>query len=62
MDTRRDGDLLIIARTDARAEGFEAAIERATAYRDAGADVAFVEARPRCSRSLTSRACCRGRN
>ena len=45
VDTRRDGDLLIIARTDAIAPaGFEAAIERATAYHDAGADVTFVEA------------------
>jgi 2-methylisocitrate lyase-like PEP mutase family enzyme len=45
VDTRRDRDLLIIARTDAIApEGFEAAIERAAAYRHAGADVTFVEA------------------
>jgi 2-methylisocitrate lyase-like PEP mutase family enzyme len=45
VDTRRDRDLVIIARTDAIApEGFEAAIERAAAYRDAGADVTFVEA------------------
>jgi len=45
VDTRRDGDLLIIARTDAIApEGFESAIERAAAYHDAGADVTFVEA------------------
>jgi 2-methylisocitrate lyase-like PEP mutase family enzyme len=45
VDTRRDCDLLIIARTDAIApEGFEAAIERAAAYHDAGADVTFVEA------------------
>ena len=45
VDTRRDRELLIIARTDAIApEGFEAAIERAAAYRDAGADVTFVEA------------------
>ena len=45
VDTRRDGDLLIIARTDAIApEGYEAAIERAAAYHDAGADVTFVEA------------------
>jgi 2-methylisocitrate lyase-like PEP mutase family enzyme len=45
VDTRRDRDLLIIARTDAIApEGFEAAIERAAAYHDAGADVTFVEA------------------
>ncbi len=45
VDTRRDGDLLIIARTDAIApEGFEEAIARAAAYHDAGADVTFVEA------------------
>jgi 2-methylisocitrate lyase-like PEP mutase family enzyme len=45
VDTRRDGDLLIIARTDAIApEGFEAAIVRAAAYHDAGADITFVEA------------------
>ena len=45
VDARRDRDLLIIARTDAIAlEGFEAAIERAAAYHDAGADVTFVEA------------------
>jgi 2-methylisocitrate lyase-like PEP mutase family enzyme len=38
-------DLLIIARTDAIAvEGFEAALRRAHAYADAGADVIFVEA------------------
>jgi len=45
VDARRDGDLVIIARTDAIApEGFEAAIARANAYREAGADVTFVEA------------------
>jgi 2-methylisocitrate lyase-like PEP mutase family enzyme len=45
VDARRNGDLLIIARTDAIApEGFEAAIARANAYRQAGADVTFVEA------------------
>jgi 2-methylisocitrate lyase-like PEP mutase family enzyme len=45
VDTRRDRDLLIIARTDAIApEGFEAALARAAAYHDAGADVTFVEA------------------
>jgi 2-methylisocitrate lyase-like PEP mutase family enzyme len=45
VDTRHDGDLLIIARTDAIApEGFEEAIARAAAYREAGADVTFVEA------------------
>lgn len=42
-DARRE--MLIIARTDAIAvEGFEAALERAHAYADAGADVLFVEA------------------
>ena len=45
VDTRRDGDLQIIARTDARAvEGFERALERANAFVEAGADVTFVEA------------------
>jgi 2,3-dimethylmalate lyase len=45
VDTRRDRDLLIIARTDAIApEGFEAALARAAAYHEAGADVTFVEA------------------
>jgi len=45
VDTRRDRDLLIIARTDAIApEGYDAAIERAAAYHEAGADVTFVEA------------------
>jgi 2-methylisocitrate lyase-like PEP mutase family enzyme len=45
VDTRRDHDLLIIARTDAIApEGFEAALARAAAYHDAGADMTFVEA------------------
>jgi len=44
-DASTDPDLVIIARTDALAvEGFEAAIERADAYREAGADVLFVEA------------------
>ena len=45
VDARRDGDFVIIARTDAIAvEGFEQAIERANLYGDAGADVVFVEA------------------
>ena len=44
-DARVDGDLVIMARTDARAiEGLEAAIERAQIYREAGADLIFVEA------------------
>ena len=42
---RRSEEFLIIARTDARAvEGLEAALERARRYRDAGADVLFIEA------------------
>jgi 2,3-dimethylmalate lyase len=42
---RGDADLLIIARTDARAvDGLEAALERARRYRAAGADMVFVEA------------------
>ena len=45
LDARRDADLVIIARTDARAvEGLDAAIRRANAYAQAGADVLFVEA------------------
>ncbi|WP_127143990.1 isocitrate lyase/PEP mutase family protein [Pelagibacterium montanilacus] len=44
-DARRDQDLQIIARTDARAiEGLDAAIDRAQAYAEAGADLTFVEA------------------
>src|SRR5262249_45005322 len=44
-DARRDSDLAIIARTDARAvEGLDAALERAVAYTAAGADATFVEA------------------
>jgi 2,3-dimethylmalate lyase len=42
---RRDPDFLLIARTDAAAvEGLDAAVARARAYADAGADVLFVEA------------------
>jgi len=44
-DALADPDIVIIARTDAIAvEGFDAAIERAHAYAEAGADVVFVEA------------------
>jgi 2-methylisocitrate lyase-like PEP mutase family enzyme len=44
-DSRNDDNLLIIARTDARAEhGLEEACARARAYLEAGADIAFVEA------------------
>ena len=45
LDERRDGDLMLVARTDARAiEGLEAAIERGQIYREAGADMIFIEA------------------
>ncbi len=45
VDARVDADFMIIARTDAIAvDGFEAALERAARYRDAGADMLFVEA------------------
>jgi len=45
VDAREDPDLLLIARTDARAvHGIEEACRRANLYRDAGADVLFVEA------------------
>jgi 2-methylisocitrate lyase-like PEP mutase family enzyme len=44
-DALHDPDFIVIARTDALAvEGFNAAIDRATAYLDAGADMIFVEA------------------
>ncbi|WP_116086873.1 oxaloacetate decarboxylase [Tropicimonas sp. IMCC34011] len=44
-DARKDGDLQIVARTDARAiHGLDAALDRARAYIEAGADVTFVEA------------------
>ncbi len=42
---RKSSDFVIIARTDARAvEGLDSAIDRAKAYRDAGADALFIEA------------------
>lgn len=42
---RKDPDTVIIARTDAVAvNGYDDAIDRAIAYREAGADVIFVEA------------------
>jgi 2-methylisocitrate lyase-like PEP mutase family enzyme len=53
LDARHARDTLIIGRTDAvSVEGFERAIERAELYRDAGADVLFVEA-PRTRDDLT---------
>ena len=45
VDARRDQGTLIMARTDACAmHGFEAAVERAQRYSEAGADILFVEA------------------
>lgn len=45
VDARIDDDLVIMARTDAIAtDGIEEAIERANQYREAGADLLFVEA------------------
>ncbi|MCB1827710.1 MAG: methylisocitrate lyase [Coxiellaceae bacterium] len=45
VEGRTDSDFYIIARTDAVAsEGIEAAIDRANAYIDAGADAIFAEA------------------
>ncbi len=45
VDARIDDDLLMIARTDAIAvEGFDAALARARAYANAGADMLFLEA------------------
>jgi len=45
LDTRRSRETLVIARTDAVAvEGLARAIERAEHYREAGADMLFVEA------------------
>lgn len=45
VDARRDDRFVIMARTDAFArEGLEAALERAKAYRAAGADMLFPEA------------------
>jgi len=45
VDARRDPNLVLIARTDARAmEGLDGAIARVRAYAEAGADVLFVEA------------------
>lgn len=45
VDARRDSNMQIIARTDARAvEGLDRAIERANAFVAAGADMTFVEA------------------
>ena len=59
----RRTDLVLIARTDARAvEGMDGALQRAKLYREAGADVIFFEAprvRPRSRRSRDSWRACR---
>jgi len=45
LDTRQDPNMVIIARSDARAvEGLDSAIERVNRYLEAGADMGFVEA------------------
>jgi len=45
LDARNNQDMQIIARTDARAvEGLSAAMDRAEAYCEAGADILFIEA------------------
>ena len=45
VKARKDKNFLIIARTDARGvEGIDSALERAKAYREAGADMIFPEA------------------
>jgi 2-methylisocitrate lyase-like PEP mutase family enzyme len=45
VEGRGDGDVVIIARSDARApEGLDSALERVGAYREAGADMIFVDA------------------
>lgn len=45
LDTRTDDNMLLIARTDARSGlGFEEALERGSAYAEAGADIVFLEA------------------
>ncbi|UTR12050.1 isocitrate lyase/PEP mutase family protein [Evansella sp. LMS18] len=45
VDARTDADFLIMARTDARGvEGLEEALERGERYKEAGADIVFIEA------------------
>lgn len=45
VKVRKDPDMIIIARTDGiSAEGFEDAIKRGNIYKEAGADIIFVEA------------------
>jgi 2,3-dimethylmalate lyase len=45
VEARGDGDLVLIARSDARApEGLDSALERVGAYLQAGADLIFIDA------------------
>ena len=45
LDAKTDADFVIMARTDALSvEGLEAAVERAVAFQEAGADMIFAEA------------------
>jgi 2,3-dimethylmalate lyase len=45
VEARGDAELVLIARSDARAgEGLDRAIERVASYRDAGADLVFIDA------------------
>ena len=45
VDARQDENTLIVARTDARAtQGYQAALDRAAAFIEEGADITFVEA------------------
>src|SRR5580693_3975163 len=45
VDAKADADILILARTDARAvHGFAAALDRCRDFEDAGADIIFLEA------------------
>lgn len=45
VHAKSNGDFIIVARTDSRAiHGLDDAIERGKAYRDAGADMIFIEA------------------
>ena len=54
LDARQSDGTLLIARTDAVAvEGFEAALDRADRYAEAGADLIFVEA-PRSKEQLAA--------
>lgn len=44
VDARENPDFMIMARTDARTtQGIEAAIERGLAFKEAGADIVFIE-------------------